>query len=102
MNLSPAEKCEQELRSSVTRIVTRYALWVYPCYSSEHAVNREAGYLAFDAASGGCPYVTRFGGDVRFFPTHDAAVACAKVLESFLISGCDVQSFKVTEFQGAK
>lgn len=98
MNLSPAEKREQELRESKTRITARYAIWVHPCYFSEHAVNRKGGYLAFDSASGGYPYVTPFGSDVRFFATEDAAKACTKVWESFFVAGCDIQTFRVTEF----
>ncbi len=101
MNLSPAEKCEQELRECATKLEERYAIWVMPCYHGEHSVNREGGYLAFDQASGGYPYVTRFGRDIAFFKTRKHAEECAQRERNFLVSGYSICRFEVFEFAPA-
>ena len=95
MKLSPAEKREQELRKCAAKLEERYAIWVMSCYHSEHSVNREGGYLAFDR---GCPYVTRFGNDIAFFKTRKHAEYCAQRARDFIVSGYSICRFEVFEF----
>jgi hypothetical protein len=100
MNLSPAEKREQELRRCAAKLEERYAIWVMPCYHSEHSVNREGGYLTFEqaAATWGCPYVTRFGNDIAFFKTRKHAEESAQRARDFIVSGYSICRFEVFEF----
>lgn len=98
MNLSPAEKYEQELRDRGTKLVDRYAIWVMPCYFSEHRVNREGGYLAFDQASGGYPCTIPFGNHIAFFKTRKHAEERAQREHKFLVGGYSICRFEVFEF----
>ena len=95
----PAESLEQALRASLTRQVEVFCIWVFPCFISEHGVNRDAGYLAFDMNSGGYPYTSQFGHSVYFYPSHQDAQKAAAYWASFLVGGYEVHSFTVNKFE---
>ncbi len=97
--MKAVELLEQDLRKGRITQGCKFIIWAYPCYYSEHKVNREGGYLAIDDPSGGCPYVSQFGGGTKFFDTFQSANDFAEKQKDFLVSGYEVHLIPVTVFR---